>query len=97
MNAAFDQFIKEYNATGRKKIDGYSLPNLDRLNPAERLQAIEILKEEVIKNTWGIDGLASCMRSSDLNKCRDIRYSRSGHSIVGSDDSYAMRFLSNRI
>lgn len=58
MSKAFDKFLHEYNADGREKLDGYTLPNFDEFSPNEKIQAIALLKNEVIDNGWGIEALA---------------------------------------
>jgi hypothetical protein len=57
MSEAFNTFLAEYNATGRQKLDGYTLVDLDSLTGDERDQATEMLREETIRDGMGIEGL----------------------------------------
>jgi hypothetical protein len=54
MSDALSKFVSEYNATGRKKLDGYTLSYLDSLTGDERQQATDMLREETIRNGAGI-------------------------------------------
>ncbi|EEF23147.1 conserved hypothetical protein [Ricinus communis] len=58
MSKAFDRFLHEYNADAREKLDGYTAPNFDQFSQDEKIQAIALLKNEVIDNGWGIEALA---------------------------------------
>jgi hypothetical protein len=57
MSDAFNKFLSEYNATGRQKLDGYTLSYLDLLKGDERQQATDLLREETIRDGMGIEGL----------------------------------------
>lgn len=54
----FSKFLQEHHAHGRDKLDGYTLTNFDELSLDERIQAIALLKNEVIENGRGIEALA---------------------------------------
>lgn len=58
MSIAFDRFLKEYSATGREKLDGYTLVNLDGLTAVEREQAVALLKSEAPRFVGAYEPLA---------------------------------------
>ncbi|MYM73116.1 hypothetical protein GTP56_13045 [Duganella sp. FT134W] len=58
MTSAFNNFIQQHVATGRKELDGYSFLDFDQFSADERTQAIALLKNEVIYNGRGIEALA---------------------------------------
>lgn len=58
MSEAFKKFLKEHSAEDRDKLDGYSLANLGELEPDEKVQAVALLKREVLQNEWGVEALA---------------------------------------
>lgn len=48
MSDAYQRFIRQYNATGREKADGYDRSHFDGMTPAEKAQAFELLKDEAV-------------------------------------------------
>lgn len=58
MSAIFERFLSEHQATGRAKLDGYTLEGLETLEGKERQDAIDILKTEITHNAWGVEALA---------------------------------------
>jgi hypothetical protein len=55
---AFQKFQREYASEGRAKLDGYTLPNLDRLSPEEKREAFDLLGEEVARFPQAADAMA---------------------------------------
>lgn len=62
MSAIFDRFLSEHQATGRAKLDGYTLEGLETLEGQERQDVIAILKSEILHNAWGVEALAQIDR-----------------------------------
>jgi hypothetical protein len=54
---AYQQFIRQYNATGREKADGYARAHFDGMTPAEKAQAFDLLKDEVARHPSFVEWL----------------------------------------
>lgn len=58
MENSFNTFLSEYQITGKSKIDGYSLANLDRLTNEEKDKAYSLLKREMLSHPPAIVAMA---------------------------------------
>lgn len=54
----FDNFLKEFNSTGREKADGYTLVNFDKMPEDERKIAFNLLSQELEKSSIAIDPIS---------------------------------------
>ena len=53
----FDSFILEMSATGREKLDGYTLAFFDQMSVAEKEKAFLLLKDELPVFYGAVDAL----------------------------------------
>jgi len=105
---AFNKFLNEYNATGRQKLDGYTLSYLDSLESDERQQATDMLREETIRDGMGMEGLVHINRNVALNTLLQVEQewpqARTQKSYdlyywlwkLTSDEAYAAKFCGCR-
>ncbi len=56
-SVGFEKFLQEYNASGKEKIDGYTLECFDQMTSAERNHAFLLLSQELQNSAIAIDPL----------------------------------------
>lgn len=56
-SVGFEKFLQEYNASGKEKIDGYTLGYFDHMTVAERSHAFLLLTQELQNSAVAIDPL----------------------------------------
>jgi len=58
MSDEFEIFLKEYNSIGSDKLKGYSIENLMKMSPRDKLEAAKLLRDDVLKNLNGVEALS---------------------------------------
>lgn len=108
MSKAYNLFIKEYNSTGREKLDGYSPINADQLSTTEKEDIILKLEKELPSFYGAIPELIKLNKKSALTKLSAIVNESSKESLsqkyeffywlwhITKEEKYALNFIDCR-
>lgn len=86
----FSAFQKEFSATGREKIDGYTFANFDGMTPAEKSQAADML----VKELPSFFGAADALAYLDSARCeREIRKALQSKNSIERNRAFHLYFV----
>lgn len=78
---SFENFLQEFNASGKEKIDGYTLGYFDSMTDAEKNHAFNLLNEELQNSAVAIDPMYYINKSEACTRFEHkyLAEKKSGH------------------